>query len=661
MKKLLLGIAILSAFLSLNVIANIFASGITVTYNGSFPATIGYLLNENASSVQVIIREWPGLTVKKTFSIVGGQNGTLLGPNEVNWDGSFDGGGSATTGTYVIEINASAAVGHTRWQIISYQKAPDSWFWSPGGVAVNTRDYSPYFGMIYVAERTGGTSSNPGGALLTVRGVYMFNAYGQYHLGSQAFAYPDGNSVIPWTTLAGNEGAPFALCVGPDDRVYAGSVSSNSRILGGSPRPDGGVAVGNALWTKASIDSILGFFNLSNHNPISDVLVTGKGANRVLYTVEQNGIAFGSDADGNFNFNPDTSARAGWYSDFQKAHIKAYNVGLSSGTYTGAGVEVLSNAQTPKAFRIEMDSKGALYVVQQEVAPYAVKNAVYGLTKWTGTPGSMTKVWHTEFADGPPYRKSYKTENVKDIIDYNLDSIARASNFAGIGLDEKNGIVYVARRVTGGRPLHNVIGYSMSTGKSIPLYSFAVGHSISNAGDTTNNLGGGGNNIRDLTVDVAGNVVWVNSSNEQIGVHSPPAGPNSFLTHSGWAIKAGTGVIATPADPLLTSVNSEEGNVPGEFSLSQNYPNPFNPETVIKFSLPIFSEVKLVVIDMLGREVKQLVNSIQPAGTHQIAWDGRDNRGNRVASGVYYYRMTARNVGDGGITHVFVKSAMLLK
>jgi flagellar hook assembly protein FlgD len=658
MTKLLIGIVILLVILPFNLSANVFASGITVTYNGTFPATIGYFLNENATSVQVIIREWPGLAVKKTITL----GATSLGPNEVQWDGTFDAGGSATNATYVIEINASAAVGHTRWQQISYHTGPDSWFWSGAGLAANRRDYSPYFGMIYVAERTGGTSSNSG-AILTKRGVYMFNAYGQYYQGSQTLAYPAGNSVIPWSSLAGYEGAPFALYVGPDDRVYAGSVSSQGNNgLGTAPPPNGGVAVGNALWEQSSVDSILGFFKLTNHGPISDVLVRGTGANRVLYTVEQTGISYGSDSDGEFSFNPDTSAasRASWSDDFDKAHIKSYNIGASVGTYTGTGVEVLSTAQAPKAFRIEMDSQGALYVVQQEIAYNAVKNTIYGLTKWTGTPGSMTQVWHTQFSDGPPFWKSFKTGNGKDSTAHNLDSIARASSFAGIGLDEKNGIVYVSRRNTDGRPLHNVIGYSMTTGISIPSYSFATGHSIGNAGDTTNVIGGGGNNIRDIAVDAAGNVIWINSSSEQLGVHSPPAGPNSFLTHSGWAIKAGTGVIATPADPF-TSVEADYVGVPGEFSLSQNYPNPFNPETIIKFSIPSFSNVNLVVIDMLGREVKQLVNNIQPAGTHQIMWDGRDNGGNRVASGAYFYRLTASDVGSGHVSHVSVKMMLLLK
>ncbi len=658
MVKILFGIVVLLVVLPANLPANIFASGITVTYNGTFPATIGYFLNENASSVRVIIKEWPGLVAKKTFSRVRPQTGTTLGLNEVVWDGSFDGGGFATSGTYVIEINAADSVGHTRWQLISYQTGPDSWFWSSAGVATNKRDYSIYFGMIYVAERTGGTSSNPG-AIPTPRGVYMFNAYGQYYLESQTFAYAAGNSRIPWSRLSGYEGAPFALYVGPNDDVYAASVSSNGNNgLGGAPRPNGGVAVGNGLWATSSVDSVLGFFNLSNHSPVSDILVKGTGTGRVLYTVEQNGIAFGSDADGDFNFNPDTSARAFWTDDFQKARIKSYPIGASSGTYTGPGVEALSNVQAPKAFRIEMDSQGALYVVQQEVAHWAVRNTIYGLTKWTGAPGSMTQVWHTAFSDGPPYQRRYQSG--RDTIRYNLDSIARASNFAGIGLDEIHGRVYVSRRNTDGRPLHNVIGYSMATGQSVASHSFATGLSISNAGDTTNVIGGGGNNIRDLTVDAAGNVVWVNSSSEQLGIHSPPVGPNSFLTHSGWAINVGVGVIRTPADPL-TSVSDDYGHAPEGFSLSQNYPNPFNPETTIEFSLPALSDVKLVVIDILGREVKQLVSGIHPAGTHQVKWNGRGEGGNSVASGVYIYKITATGIGKNSNSYVHVKSMLLLK
>ncbi len=86
--------------------------------------------------------------------------------------------------------------------------------------------------------------------------------------------------------------------------------------------------------------------------------------------------------------------------------------------------------------------------------------------------------------------------------------------------------------------------------------------------------------------------------------------------------------------------------LPQNFSLEQNYPNPFNPTTQIKFNLPKQSEVSLKIYDMLGREVASLVNGEMNAGTHLLTWDGKDNSGNLVASGVYFYRITAGEFVD---------------
>ncbi len=79
--------------------------------------------------------------------------------------------------------------------------------------------------------------------------------------------------------------------------------------------------------------------------------------------------------------------------------------------------------------------------------------------------------------------------------------------------------------------------------------------------------------------------------------------------------------------------------VPTEFSLSQNYPNPFNPQTTIRFSLPHSAEVRVVVYDQLGRLVRTLVQGSRPAGTHTVIWDGRNDEGRQVASGVYVYKI----------------------
>jgi hypothetical protein len=94
--------------------------------------------------------------------------------------------------------------------------------------------------------------------------------------------------------------------------------------------------------------------------------------------------------------------------------------------------------------------------------------------------------------------------------------------------------------------------------------------------------------------------------------------------------------------------------LPTEYSLSQNYPNPFNPTTIITYSLPKNSFVTLKVYDMLGREVKTLINNEMAAGTHTLQWNGVDNFGTKVASGSYIYRITS---GD----FVSVKKMVLIK
>ena len=80
---------------------------------------------------------------------------------------------------------------------------------------------------------------------------------------------------------------------------------------------------------------------------------------------------------------------------------------------------------------------------------------------------------------------------------------------------------------------------------------------------------------------------------------------------------------------------------PDKFMLAKNYPNPFNPTTNIQYQLAESRNVSIKIYNMLGNEVKTLINEEQPAGLHQITWDGKNSNGNNVSSGVYLYCMKA--------------------
>ena len=82
---------------------------------------------------------------------------------------------------------------------------------------------------------------------------------------------------------------------------------------------------------------------------------------------------------------------------------------------------------------------------------------------------------------------------------------------------------------------------------------------------------------------------------------------------------------------------------PTEFSLNQNYPNPFNPSTIITYNLPANENVRLIVYNLLGEEIKTLVNGLQSAGSYSTMWDGTNERGEPVGSGIYFYRLGSGN------------------
>ena len=99
--------------------------------------------------------------------------------------------------------------------------------------------------------------------------------------------------------------------------------------------------------------------------------------------------------------------------------------------------------------------------------------------------------------------------------------------------------------------------------------------------------------------------------------------------------------LITESSTLVTDVNAREP-LPTEFALQQNYPNPFNPTTTIEFALPQPEKVRILVYDVSGNLVRALVDGQQlPQGTHRQSWNGRNDRGEQVSSGMYFYRLQA--------------------
>ncbi|MBI3193681.1 MAG: T9SS type A sorting domain-containing protein, partial [Ignavibacteriae bacterium] len=120
-------------------------------------------------------------------------------------------------------------------------------------------------------------------------------------------------------------------------------------------------------------------------------------------------------------------------------------------------------------------------------------------------------------------------------------------------------------------------------------------------------------------------------------------------------VKDGTTTIAAEQTPIKLLLEGTP-NVPKEFALEQNYPNPFNPVTVIRYQLPVDATVTLKVFNVLGQEVKTLVDETQDAGYMSVEW----NAGN-FASGVYFYRLEAVSASDPNRSFADVKKLLLLR
>lgn len=106
-------------------------------------------------------------------------------------------------------------------------------------------------------------------------------------------------------------------------------------------------------------------------------------------------------------------------------------------------------------------------------------------------------------------------------------------------------------------------------------------------------------------------------------------------------------------------VDMESESIPAKFALLPAYPNPFNPVTVIKYQIPAYSKVEISVFNVQGHKLRTLVNEPQVSSYYYVTWDGKDDRGDIVSSGVYIYRIEAVSLEDEQIFSMTKKMILL--
>lgn len=140
-------------------------------------------------------------------------------------------------------------------------------------------------------------------------------------------------------------------------------------------------------------------------------------------------------------------------------------------------------------------------------------------------------------------------------------------------------------------------------------------------------------NLTDISIGYWNGELWEELPTYESSDRSFVYANSNFLGHFA-LIKKGSG-------SALSTIESEI--VPTEYALEQNYPNPFNPETRISYDIAEAGEVSLIVYDILGRKIVELVNEFKTPGRYNILWTGNDVLGNSVGSGIYLYQLRSRS------------------
>ena len=275
----------IAALASRPTYANVYASQLSTddSISGSTGGTFQYLLNEPADSgVSLRIIRGSDGTVVRTIS-----GPTKQGMNTVTWDGKDDSGEAVPNGTYTFEVAASDD-GHTAWERIN-PVDPQNVFHRPRGVLIQKDQASPNFGRIYIIQgrRNSVNRTKVIESLNVFKGVYFMSADGTWWGNSLDTAYPELNMSF---VFASNDDSPIALNFGPDGRVY--SCTFLDRTMWNTISNPDFTDEGFQIFLHADYSRVKDTGDIqprktpTTHGMISDMLIMGTGANRVIYTID---------------------------------------------------------------------------------------------------------------------------------------------------------------------------------------------------------------------------------------------------------------------------------------------------------------------------------------------------------------------------------------
>ena len=177
--------------------------------------------------------------------------------------------------------------------------------------------------------------------------------------------------------------------------------------------------------------------------------------------------------------------------------------------------------------------------------------------------------------------------------------------------------------------------------------------------------GAGWSDVYLLKTDANGNVLWSRTygGRDWDLAYSVQQTSDGGYVIGGWTHSFGSGdvyLIKTDSNGLTSVEEKRPISIPDDFHLTQNFPNPFNSSTTVVYSIPKATNVELSIYDICSRLIRSLVRGKASAGTYSVRWDGKDNSGKEVGSGVYLYRLRAGQ-GKGQGDFVRVRKMVLVR